>query len=134
MRLAALPLLLAAGVAVAEHPQAAPQHPLAPLEAVYEKVVSYIPEQYRPANSPFTWGANVVNDAKARVAAKNVTPLTIGNWRETLKPRKPSTGVAKNAEPDVWWVYFTGGNKTCHGLCKEADNAWNVGSGNGWSQ
>ena len=78
------------------------------LQAWFDKAKSYIP------GSPLGAGA-------ARVAAKNVTPLTKDNWAEKLKPTtsNPSKG------PETWMVFVSGGNKTCYGLCAGVETAWN---------
>ena len=76
-----------------------------PLQKVLAKVVAYTghPHWY---------------DADDAAATKNgptgMTVLTLHNWKDTLfEPvlsRSPDVTT-----PEEWWVFFTGGNKTCFG-------------------
>jgi hypothetical protein len=127
MRLTSATLPLLALGAVSTHAYEHPQHPLSMLyEKIYDKVAPYIPEAYRPTHSPFaSWASTAsqaADEATAKVASKNVTPLTSQNWRSTVV--KATTAPA--GDGDVWLVYVTGGNKTCHGECAQANKAWNV--------
>lgn len=95
---ATLPLLALTATGVTAEQQ---QHPLG---ALYDKFASYIPEAYRPATSPFdAWSSSAsqaADEATAKFASKNVTPLTSDNWRSTLaKSTTSKAGVG-----DVWWV------------------------------
>ena len=116
-----LALLALSPLALAEQPHTA-QHPLASL---YDQYSSFIPAPLRPASNPFAH--DFAAEAAAKVAAKNVHPLTLANWRSTLSKATTKTGK-KADDSDVWMVYVTGGNKTCYGLCGDADKAWNVSS------
>ncbi|KAJ5772972.1 hypothetical protein N7457_007868 [Penicillium paradoxum] len=50
-----------------------------------------------------------------KVTEKNVTPVTMENWQSILSP---------GPEPENWFIYTTGGNKTCFGRCGTADQAF----------
>lgn len=104
-----LPLL---ALLTSAHAQEQAQHPLG---AWFEKLASYL-----PAGAISSAGQAA---AAARPTSSNVTPLTLENWREVLGPKPSVDGV----EPEPWWVYVTGGNKTCYGLCGKTDAAWEVG-------
>ncbi|KAI9812383.1 MAG: hypothetical protein M1832_000418 [Thelocarpon impressellum] len=115
-----LPLLVAAQA----EQQQQQQQQQKPLGGLLEKLQSYIPPQAYAVLAKLAPGlaTGPVQEAAARVAAKNVTPLTLENWRDTLTAGE---AVSREAEPKVWWVYVTGGNKTCLGQCDRADKAWN---------
>lgn len=81
------------------------------LKGWFEKVQSYVPAA---PSAPVDAGA-------AKVAEVKTVPLTLENWRETLTP----SASAMSEGPEEWMVYITGGNKTCYGMCGEADKAWN---------
>ncbi|KAL9105129.1 MAG: hypothetical protein Q9187_008825, partial [Circinaria calcarea] len=76
------------------------------------KAKAYLPTS---VTSPVDTGA-------ARVAAKNVTPLTKDNWQSVLSP---SSSAAASSGPEAWMVFVTGGNKTCYGQCGGVEAAWN---------
>lgn len=76
------------------------------------KVKTYLPAS---VTSPVDTGA-------AKVAAKNVTPLTKDNWQSVLSP---SSSAAASSGPETWMVFVTGGNKTCYGQCGGVEAAWN---------
>ncbi|KAJ5661839.1 uncharacterized protein N7477_009455 [Penicillium maclennaniae] len=50
-----------------------------------------------------------------KVSEKSVTPITLSNWQPTLEP---------SSEAKDWYIYVTGGNKTCFGRCDRADKAF----------
>ncbi|KAI9665698.1 MAG: hypothetical protein M1821_003632 [Bathelium mastoideum] len=81
----------------------------------FGKAQSYVQSAVPPAVT------NPIDTAASKVAATSVSPVTLDNWRDVLKP---STS-AKGTEPQEWMVYVTGANKTCYGLCGRADAAWN---------
>lgn len=64
---------------------------------------------------------NPVDAATAKLADVQVPALTLANHKELIKP-----GVA-SAGPGIeeWMVFVTGGNATCFGLCKPAEQAFN---------
>ena len=82
----------------------------------FGKAQSYVQSAVPPVvTSPIDIGAS-------KVAAISVSPITLDNWREVLKP----SASAKGTEAEEWMIYVTGANKTCYGLCARADTAWNV--------
>ncbi|KAI9753270.1 MAG: hypothetical protein M4579_005243 [Chaenotheca gracillima] len=100
--LLALPLL--AGVHAEEQQN--------PLGALYNKISAYLPNA--PSTGPVDAGA-------AKVADKNVATLKERNWRPILTSARSSNSAGDTEE---WWVYITGGNKTCFGQCGKPDKAW----------
>ena len=49
---------------------------------------------------------------KAAVVEPKISVLTLDNWKDTLyAPVK--AGATK---PEEWWVFISGGNKTCYGM------------------
>ena len=82
----------------------------------FGKAQSYVQSAVPPAIT------NPVDSAASKVAETSVLPVTLDNWRDVLRP---STN-AKGNEPEEWVIYVTGANKTCYGLCNQANKAWNV--------
>ena len=52
-----------------------------------------------------------------KVSEKSVTPITLDNWQPILEP---------SSDAKDWYIYVTGGNKTCFGRCGRADKAFQV--------
>lgn len=52
-----------------------------------------------------------------KVTEKRVTPVTMDNWQSILAP---------GPEAQDWYIFVTGGNKTCFGRCDRAEKAFNV--------
>ena len=53
----------------------------------------------------------------AKVPEKPVTSFNLNNYKSLLEP---------SAEPQDWFIYITGRNKTCFGRCDRADKAFDV--------
>lgn len=87
------------------------QHPLiATAQGWFEKAKSFIDSSIP---SPLDAGA-------AAIASRQVTNLTLSNWRSVLSPKPDSTG------PENWMVLVTGGNKTCpRSDCTELEAKFN---------
>ncbi|KAJ5485270.1 hypothetical protein N7539_005258 [Penicillium diatomitis] len=51
-----------------------------------------------------------------KVSEKHVTPVTMQNWQSILTPAE---------DPQDWYIFVTGGNKTCFGRCDIAEKAFN---------
>lgn len=64
---------------------------------------------------------NPVASAAKKVASLKVERLTLANHKQILQPG------AATAHPGIeeWMIFVTGGNKTCYGLCRHAEIAWN---------
>ena len=75
----------------------------------FNKAKSYI-----PTATPVVPPQKVVEKV---ISAKDVTPFTLDTWQSALEP---------SSEPQDWYLYVTGGNKTCFGRCGCADAAFNV--------
>ena len=60
----------------------------------------------------------------AKAGGKAVHILTLNDWEDqfqsTVKPTATADGPAEH-----WWVYVTGGNKTCFGHCEPVNKAFN---------
>lgn len=96
--LAALPAL-----AVAQE-----QIPLAErLQGWFNKAKSYLP-------APTPVAPLKVSE---QIIQKSVTPFNLDNWQSNLEPA---------SHPQDWFVFVTGGNKTCFGQCERADRSFNV--------
>jgi len=49
--------------------------------------------------------------SEEKICKADISVLTLSNWKDTLySPVTPSTST-----PEEWWVFVTGGNKTCQG-------------------
>lgn len=90
----------------------------------FGKAQSYVQSAVPPAIT------NPVDTAASKVADASVVPVTLENWRNVLSP----TTSAKGNEPEEWVVYVTGANKSCYGMCAQADKAWNVRNRNRCSE
>lgn len=51
------------------------------------------------------------------VSEKSVTPVTLQNWESILTP---------GTQEEDWFIFITGGNKTCFGRCDRAEKAFKV--------
>jgi hypothetical protein len=61
--------------------------------------------------------ADPIQKMAEKVSEKRVTEVTMQNWQSLLTP-------AEDAQD--WYIYVTGGNKTCFGRCDVADKAFKV--------
>lgn len=59
--------------------------------------------------------------AAAKAGGANVEVLTLSNWKDTLR----NSVTPASSKPEEWWVFITGGNKTCFGHCETANRAFN---------
>ncbi|GLI79524.1 hypothetical protein PoHVEF18_007861 [Penicillium ochrochloron] len=59
--------------------------------------------------------ADPIQKMAEKVSEKRVTHVTMQNWQSLLTP-------AEDAQD--WYIYITGGNKTCFGRCDIADKAF----------
>lgn len=105
MRLPTALLLVLPAIAAAQE-----QKPLVEnLQSWFEKAKTYLPAG---AKDPVGAGA-------AKVAGKNITPLTKDNWQSVLSPSGSSNS------PEAWMILVSGGNKTCFGQCGMVEKAFN---------
>lgn len=77
---------------------------------------SYLSSFIPSPNAPHTPDA-----AAAKVGGSQVYPLNLDNWEETLRSKSKPGSVA----PEQWYIFMTGGNKTCFGRCGQAETAFN---------
>ncbi|KAK8026117.1 hypothetical protein PG990_003940 [Apiospora arundinis] len=76
------------------------------------KFKSYIPSHSK---------TDPVGAAEAKIGSMKMDVLTLNNWRETLYADvKPGATT-----PEEYWVFVTGGNKTCFGHCDKIEKAFN---------
>jgi hypothetical protein len=94
-----------------------------PLGGWFDKVKNVVKaaSTYIPSSIPSII-PDPVDAGAAKVAARAVHTLTLDNWNSVVIP----SASTKSEGPEAWVVYITGANKTCYGLCGEADAAWNV--------
>jgi hypothetical protein len=59
-----------------------------------------------------------VDASASNVAELVVEKINIRNWQRKLAPKLDGQ--------EDWMVFFSGGNKSCYGLCEPAYKAWNV--------
>lgn len=59
--------------------------------------------------------------AAAKAGGSNIDILSIDTWKSTLR----NSVTPNSAKPEEWWVFITGGNKTCYGRCGQAELAFN---------
>jgi hypothetical protein len=86
-----------------------------PFQQLLSKVVAY-------TGYPHYYDAE--DAAAIKEGPTGMTVLTLQNWRDTLY--KPVyTRNADASGPEEWWVFFSGGNKTCYGKCDQVTVAWN---------
>jgi len=64
---------------------------------------------------------NPAASAAAKIAALSVRKLTLENHKELLQPGAATSSPGLEA----WYIFITGGNKTCYGTCERAELAWN---------
>ncbi|CAN8104421.1 unnamed protein product [Discula destructiva] len=101
--LAALPLLAAA--------QDLEQYK-AQFQSFVDNFGSYIPNPNR--HDP-------VHAAETKAGPSKTDILTLSNWKETVY----APVSAQSTKPEEWWVFITGGNKTCFGHCGRVEAAFN---------
>ncbi|KAF1991498.1 hypothetical protein K402DRAFT_388897 [Aulographum hederae CBS 113979] len=87
-------------------------------KAWFSKAQSYIPSAVPSVPVP----SNPVEAGASKVAEHMVHPLTLDNWQDVLKADVSSAKIG----PEPWMVFLTGGNKTCYGMCEQAEKAWNA--------
>lgn len=61
--------------------------------------------------------ADPIEKLAEKVTEKRVTPVTLQNWESVLTPGQ---------QEEDWFIFVTGGNKTCFGRCERAEKAFNV--------
>jgi hypothetical protein len=89
------------------------QIPLADrVQGWFNKAKSFVPSAPQAANAP-------IEKMAEKVSESHVTTIDMSNWQDLLTP-----GVKE----EDWFVYVTGGNKSCFGRCGQADKAFQVSS------
>lgn len=58
--------------------------------------------------------------AEVKAGPAKTDVLTLNNWKETLY----APVSAQATKPEEWWVFFTGGNKTCFGKFPAPQLRW----------
>ncbi|KAL4953146.1 hypothetical protein BDW69DRAFT_166070 [Aspergillus filifer] len=104
-----IPLLaLLPALAVAEE-----QVPLADrVQGWFNKAKAYLPT----ATPVVPVAEKIVEAPKKVVQEKTVTPFNATNWQSILEPTQ---------DAQDWFVFVTGGNKTCFGRCDKAEKSFN---------
>lgn len=90
------------------------QIPLADrVQGWFDKAKSYL-----PTATPVIPVIEKLADApKQALQELTVTPFNTSNWQSLLTPA---------SQPEDWFVFITGGNKSCFGRCDTAEKAFNV--------
>lgn len=78
----------------------------------FDKISSYIPNPNKQ---------HPVDAAAAAAGSKTIDTLSLNDWKATIRSSVKPTSTA----PEEWWILFTGGNKTCYGLCGGIEKAFN---------
>ncbi|PYI22537.1 PTH2-domain-containing protein [Aspergillus violaceofuscus CBS 115571] len=103
-------LALAPALALAQE-----QVPLADrFQGWLDKAKAYLPAATPVVPATVEEVQKVVEQKK--IQAKPVTQLNLTNWESILEPA---------SDPQDWFVFVTGGNKTCFGRCAQADKSFN---------
>ncbi|PYH45219.1 aminoacyl-tRNA hydrolase [Aspergillus saccharolyticus JOP 1030-1] len=103
-------LALAPALAVAQE-----QVPLADrFQGWLDKAKAYLPTATPVVPAAVEKVQKVVEQKK--IQEKPVTQLNLTNWESILEPA---------SDPQDWFVFVTGGNKTCFGRCDQADKSFN---------
>ncbi|KAE8133367.1 PTH2-domain-containing protein [Aspergillus pseudotamarii] len=76
----------------------------------FNKAKSYLPTATPVIPAP------VEKVVEQKIQEKTVTPFNLSNWQSLLAP---------SDEPKDWFVFITGGNKTCFGRCHQAEKSFN---------
>jgi len=105
--LLALPLLAAA----LEVPEPINQY-VAQFSGLVDNLGSYLPNPNRH---------DAADAAESKTGEKKMSVLTMDNWRETLY----APVIPASTEPVEWWLFITGGNRSCFGHCHKIEAAWN---------
>ncbi|RFU28000.1 hypothetical protein B7463_g8340, partial [Scytalidium lignicola] len=78
----------------------------------FNKIAAYLPNPSVPEPS---------EAAAVKPTERPVHVLTLDNWQETIRSSVKPAG----STPEEWWVFVTGGNKTCFGHCQKVEAAFN---------
>lgn len=112
MRLSSATLLALPLLAAAAHQESPLDQATAQAKYWFEKIQSYIPSPNK---------AHTPEAAAAKAGGKTLNILTLDGWESTLR----SSVKPASTTPEEWWVFITGGNKTCFGNCGAAEKAFN---------
>lgn len=120
-------LLALPALAVATQAQQPAQKPLAEQASDWfnhlkNYVSNAVPTAASAAAASAAKGAakDPIGASAAKVAARNVTPLTMSNYESFLTP-DPSSPHS----PHEYMIFISGGNKTCSGHCTHLERVWN---------
>lgn len=108
--LMALPLLASAAE------QVPLEGPLYHIKAEFQK--------YADLAAPFIphWNTyDAAHAAAAKAGGSNIDILSLSNWKSTLR----NSVSPASSKPEEWWIFVTGGNKTCYGHCHNSESAFN---------
>jgi len=112
MRFSAVSLLALPLLSVVAQQESPIEQVKAQAQYWFEKIQSFLPNPAE-AHSP--------EAAAAKVGGKTLNVLTLSGWEHTIR----SSVKASSTKPEEWWVFITGGNKTCFGHCLQSEIAFN---------
>jgi len=70
---------------------------------------------------------NPLDAGAAKVASIAVhNNLNTSTFKPTILAPALQAATAKSPREEEWLVFITGGNKTCYGVCENAEKAWNT--------
>jgi hypothetical protein len=93
------------------------QVPLADkLRGWFKQAQDYIPSSV-PSVIP-----NPVDAGASFVVEQYVHELNLSNWKSIVTPG----AAAQTAGSEEWFIFLTGGNETCYGLCGNVTKEWTV--------
>lgn len=95
---------------------AANEAPLDQAKSLFNSFGSYFQKILPNPSAAYTPDA-----AAAKAGGKAVHALTLNNWEETLRSKTTPGSI----DPAQWYIFMSGGNKTCFGFCGKAETAWN---------
>lgn len=78
----------------------------------FDQISSYIPNPAKAHSPP---------PVAAKAGGKAVNILTLNDWEHTIR----SSVSATSTTPEEWWIFLTGGNKTCFNQCGVPEKAFN---------
>jgi hypothetical protein len=118
MRFSATSILALPLLAAAAHQETPLEQAKAQAQSWAKFLSNWVPKIPSP-NAPHTPPA-----AAAKAGGKVVNVLTLNDWEDTVKASiKP--GATATSAPEEWWIFLTGGNKTCFGHCGVVEKAFN---------
>jgi hypothetical protein len=116
MRFTAVTLLVLPLVAAAQN-----ESPIEQAKNQALEWASYLQKFLPPMPRP---GAKLEPSVASKAGGKAVHHLSLSNWEEEMRSVIKTDATAESP-PEDWWVFVTGGNKTCFGHCDGITKTFN---------